>query len=205
MVRRGGRASHVPAEKARQQVRAVPCARPPRPPCRGDERRSCSRRCRCAAPRAAACLAWPDPLAGACANARSASSEDGMVADWTVIRCTVSLEDCKPLLRGAANRALPVVQAPESFCYSNATSTVMLSVDSATVTILLYCSPPKESSCCLSGSQCAWATPASSPAGLGHPHSQLAADNGEPQLPDVMHDAPPPDSPCARCPALHAA
>ena len=128
------------------------------------------------------------------------------MADWTVIRCDVSLEACKPLLRSAANRALPIVQAPESFCYSNATSTVMLSVDSATVTIVLYCSPPStpnESNCSLS--QCAWAAPAASPTGLGRPHGQVAAEDEGLQLLDLPEEELPPDPPCARRPALPAA
>ena len=124
--------------------------------------------------RAAACLmrccaSWHGltPGAGVCCIGRSASIEDGKLAHCTVIRCAVSWEALRPLLRGAA--ALPIGQAPENFCYSNATTTVMLSVDSVAVTILLYCSAP------------------TNPTGLGRPIS-LAAKDWKPQLLDVTDD-----------------
>jgi hypothetical protein len=71
---------------------------------------------------------------------RSASSEDGRVAG-TVIHHEMSLEALKPLLcRGYAK--LPILQARETFCYSNATSTIMMLVDPTTVRLALYFSAP---------------------------------------------------------------
>ena len=52
--------------------------------------------------------------------------EDGRVAGM-VIRQEMSLEDLRPLLcRGDAK--LPILQARETLCYSNATSTIMMVV-----------------------------------------------------------------------------
>ncbi len=62
--------------------------------------------------------------------------EDGRVAGM-VIRQEMSLEDLRPLLcRGDAK--LPILQARETLCYSNATSTIMMVVDPSTVSLTLY-------------------------------------------------------------------
>ena len=58
----------------------------------------------------------------------------------TVICHEMSFEALKPLLcRGDAK--LPILQARETFCYSNATSTIMMVVDPTTVRLELYFLP----------------------------------------------------------------
>jgi hypothetical protein len=60
----------------------------------------------------------------------------------TVIHHEMSLEALKPLLcRGDAKLPIPQARA-ETFCYSNATSTIMMVVDPTTVRLALYFAAP---------------------------------------------------------------